>query len=151
MITKKEYILKNITKHDINLSDLRIKISANKSLNLLSKTGRKNIDEVLMSEKNGSISRYLKKGFLIKICKKEDPNISKIIMDKTIKPIVFPQRIKSHIVMEMSAIDEEIKNIILNEDEEYLKQLDNSNSDSLKKKSDNVGLNEDNVPVSLNK
>lgn len=116
------YILKNITGRDVNLGDLRIKIPAGKCRDLLAKKSRITIESILKSEKNGSIGRYLGRS-LIKV-NKIIPTIppAKEIADPS--AITFPQRRKSFIVIEVGDIDDEIKDLVLSEDEEYLKQLD---------------------------
>lgn len=116
------YILRNITGRDINLGDLRIKIPAGKCRNLLGKKSRVLPEDIKESEKNGSISKYLGK-FLIKVEKIVEPSIP---IEEVADPsaVTFPQRKKSSIIIEVGEIDEEIKDLILEEDEEYLKQLE---------------------------
>lgn len=116
------YILKNITRRDICLGDLRVKIPAGKARNLLGKKSRVTIEDILRSEENGSISKYLGK-FLIKVQKVEEP-LPPLQEVADPSAITFPQRRKSSIVIEVGDIDDEIKDLVLSEDEEYLKQLE---------------------------
>jgi hypothetical protein len=117
-----KYILKNITTRDVNLGDLRIKIPAGKCRDLLGKKSRITVENILKSEESGSISRYLGRS-LVKVYKAE-PALPppKEVADPS--AITFPQRRKSFIVIEVGDIDDEIKDLVLSEDEEYLKQLD---------------------------
>lgn len=116
------YILKNITGRDVNLGDLRIKIPAGKARNLLGKKSRITIEDILRSEDSGSIAKCLGRT-LIKVYKIENPMPPlKEVADPS--AITFPQRRKSSIVIEVGEIDDEIKDLVLSEDEEYLKQLD---------------------------
>jgi len=117
-----EYILKNITGRDINLGDLRVKIPAGKARNLLAKKSRVTVKDILSSEENGSISKYLGR-CLMKVNRIKEPELPlKEMADPS--AITFPQRRKSSIVIEVGDIDEEVKDLVMNEDEEYLKQLD---------------------------
>lgn len=115
------YILRNITGRDINLGDLRFKIPAGKCRDLLGKKSRITPEDILESETNGSISKYLNK-CLVKVEKETKQNIQIEIADPS--AVTFPQRRKSSIIIEVGEIDEEIRDLILNEDEEYLKQLE---------------------------
>lgn len=120
--TEDSYILKNITGRDVNLGDLRIKIPANKSRDLLAKKSRVTIEDIMESEKSGSISKYLGKS-LIRIYKHKSASPPLFeVADPT--AITFPQRRKSSIIIEVGEIDDEVKELVFNEDEEYLKQLE---------------------------
>jgi hypothetical protein len=116
------YILKNLTGRDVNLGDLRIKIPAGKCRDLLGKKSRITVEEILRSEESGSISRCLGRT-LMKVYKVEDPTPPPAVMADP-SAVTFPQRRKSSIVIEVGDIDDEIKDLVLSEDEEYLKQLD---------------------------
>ena len=116
------YILKNITGRDVNLGDLRIKVPAGKCRDLLGKKSRLTVDDIIMSETRGSISRCLGKT-LIKVCEIKTPEPPPMeIADPS--AITFPRRRKSSIIIEVGDIDDEIKDLFLNEDEEYLRQLE---------------------------
>lgn len=117
------YILKNITGRDANLGDLRVKIPAGKCRNLLAKKSRVTIEDIIRSEKSGSIYKFLKSKVLIKVYKEEEIVLPLMeLADPSV--VTFPQRRKSSIVIEVGDIDEEIKDLVLSEDEEYLKQLE---------------------------
>jgi hypothetical protein len=116
------YILKNITGRDVNLGDLRVKIPAGKARDLLTKKSRVTEEDIIESERSGSISKYLGRS-LIRIYKYNEPKPPLLEMFDP-SAITFPQRKKSSIVIEVGEIDDEIKELVLNEDEEYLKQLE---------------------------
>lgn len=117
------YILKNITGRDANLGDLRVKIPAGKCRNLLAKKSRVTIEDIVRSEENGSIYKFLKRKVLIKVYKEEEIVLPLMELADP-SAVTFPQRRKSSIVIEVGDIDEEIKDLVLSEDEEYLKQLE---------------------------
>lgn len=117
------YILKNITGRDANLGDLRVKIPAGKCRNLLAKKSRVTIEDIVRSEENGSIYKFLKRKVLIKVHKEEEIVLPLMELADP-SAVTFPQRRKSSIVIEVGDIDEEIKDLVLSEDEEYLKQLE---------------------------
>jgi len=117
-----KYLLKNISRYDVNLGDLRIKIPAGKCINLLTKKAHYTIDDILLSEQQGSISKKLQRKLLIKVVDIREP----VVPNRTISKgntVIFPQRTKSSIVIEFENIDEELNELVMNEDEEYLKQL----------------------------
>jgi hypothetical protein len=117
------YILKNITGRDANLGDLRVKIPAGKCRNLLAKKSRVTIEDIVRSEESGSIYKFLKRKVLIKVYKEEEVVLPLMELADP-SAVTFPQRRKSSIVIEVGDIDEEIKDLVLSEDEEYLKQLE---------------------------
>ena len=118
-----KYVLKNITRNDISLGDLRIKIPAGKSRNLLGVKSQLTMKKILESEKSGSIYKRLKSGCLVKIMGLE-PAIQILKTVASPSCVNFPQSKKSSIVIEVGEIDEDIKDLVFNEDEEYLKQLE---------------------------
>lgn len=121
---KQEYLLRNTTGRDINLGDIRYKIPAGKTKNLLSPTANLKYEEIIKSAEKGSISRYLQKGYLIRVSK---PLVAPIPPQKTLadpSAIVFPQRIKSSITIGVGDVTEEIRELTISEDDELLKQLE---------------------------
>jgi hypothetical protein len=117
------YILRNITGYDINLGDLRYKIPAGRIRDLLSPTANLPIGALNKSIVSGSIKVRLGKSLIRVHAPINKPVLSNV---KVITPSVvdFPQRRKSFITMNVGDITEEIKDLSLNEDEEYLKQLE---------------------------
>lgn len=118
------YLLKNITKNDVSIGDLRYKIPAGQTRDLLSKTARLKVKDILTSKHNGSISLRLGKSLI---------EVSDIIiakppsMKETSDNVQFPQRVKSSIVIEVNDISDEIDELSLNEDDEFLKQMEEDN------------------------
>jgi len=121
MVTAR-YILKNTSKYDINLGDLRYRIPAGQARDLLSKTARLDWEDIVRSRTNGSIAARLGKT-LIEIHNIVEPTVPrKELADPS--TIVFPRRVKSSIVLEMEDVSEEIQKISLIEEDEFLKELD---------------------------
>lgn len=119
------YILRNISKNDINLGDLRYKIPAGKSRDLLSRTARLLWKDIEKSRTSGSIAVRLGKT-LIEIKDVIEPlDPIKYVADPS--TIFFPRRVKSSIVLEMEDFSEEIQKISLVEDDELLKELGDLN------------------------
>jgi len=116
------YILRNITARDVNLGDCRMKIPAGKCRDLLGKNSHLNIDDILKSEQTGSISKYLGRG-LIKVYKAV-PTLPPPMEVLDPSAVTFPQRRKAYIIIDVGDIDEEMSELVLSEDEEYLRQLD---------------------------
>jgi hypothetical protein len=120
-MAKHDYLLKNISTSDINLGDLRYKIPAGKIRDLLGKKTYLTEKQILESEKNGSISKRLGKT-LIKVKSKNQLKQPKIEILDPLK-INFPRRVKTSIVVDVKNISEELRDVILNEDDELLKEL----------------------------
>jgi len=117
-----KYILKNITKNDVSIGDLRYKIPAGQARNLLSKTAYLTIEQIEKSRVSGSISKRLGKSLIEVegIVSARPP----FMTTDNIQKVKFPQRIKSSITLEVGDISEEIQNMTIIEDEEFLKQLE---------------------------
>jgi len=116
------YILRNITKRDINLGDLRYKIPAGQCRDLYSKTAHLDIEDIEKSVKEGSISKYLGKS-LVEVYDIHQPKAPLIYVDDMPK-VKFPRHLKSRLVVEVGDIEEEMQKITINEEEEFLKELD---------------------------
>ena len=116
------YILRNTTKNDINLGDLRYKIPAGKCRDLLSKTANIPFDQLIKSVQSGSISVRLGRQLIEVHSKISAP----ILVREIAEPgrILFPQRVKSSIVIEVGDVSEEIRELAITEDDEYLKKLE---------------------------
>jgi len=120
-----QYLLKNISRNDINLGDLRYRIPAGKTRDLLGKNARLSWFDIQESIKSGSISKRLGKS-LIEVNAIIEPKLP-LMQDSArvdeINPniIVFPQRTKSYIVVEVGKLDETASIL---EDEEFLKELE---------------------------
>lgn len=119
----RRYILKNMTKRDVNLGDLRYKIPANQSRDLFAKTARLEIESIDQSKKNGSIYKYLEAGILVEVCDINEPKAPLIYVDSMPK-IKFPRHLKTKLTIEIGDVDEEMKKITIDEEEDFLKELD---------------------------
>jgi len=120
--TGHRYILRNISKYDINLGDLRYKIPAGQARDLFSRTAHLALEDVIRSITTGSISKRLGKTLIVGHNTLTSPPPSYEVADPSF--VVFPQRIKSSIVLGVGDITEEIQELILTEDEEVLKKLE---------------------------
>jgi hypothetical protein len=116
------YVIRNVSKYDINLGDLRYKIPAGQSRDLLSKTARLEWEAIDHSRKHGSIAVRLGKT-LVEITRvvKATPPLMKMADSSVIS---FPKRVKSSITLEVGDPDKEVQELTMVEDEEFLKQLD---------------------------
>jgi hypothetical protein len=124
-----KYILKNTSVKDVMLGDLRYKIPAGQSRDLLSPTAHLTIEEIRKSRENGSISKRLGK-VLVEvegIVFATVPPLCVVIRKAGV--IKFPDRTKTSIRIEVGDISEEIENLIISEDDEFLKYLDTENID----------------------
>jgi len=121
-MAKTRYVLRNLSKYDINLGDLRYKIPAGQARDLLSKTARLDWEDIKRSRESGSIKVRLGKT-LMEVYDVVKPPIPKMEMVDP-SAIVFPRRVKSSIILEMEDVSEEIKKISLVEEDEFLRELD---------------------------
>jgi hypothetical protein len=120
-LAKYRYLLKNISKNDINLGDLIYRIPAGQTRDLLSKTAHLKLKDIIKSREKGSIGARLGKSLIEvdSVIIAKPPPISEV-NSSTVK---FPQRVKSSITIEVGDISEDIDNISISEDEEFLKQI----------------------------
>lgn len=120
-----EYILKNITGHDVSLSDLIYYIPAGQSRNLLGRTARLKYEDIMKSRESGCIAQKLGKS-IIEVTKIVVP---KPPLKKMAEPmfVKFPQRTKSSIVIDVNEVfDESKEEQVLNEEDALLKELEKS-------------------------
>jgi hypothetical protein len=126
MATPKSYVLKNISKYDISLSDLGVRIPLGQSKDLLSSAVNLKWEDVYKSKMSGSIGLRLKKGMVMEVCgvvgKPKPPTRVDIIREAVM--VKFPDRVNSLLVIDVGNISEEIEKMSINEDDELLKQLD---------------------------
>ncbi len=116
------YLLKNISKNDINLGDLLYRIPAGQIRDLLGRTAHLDIKKIIKSREQGSIHVRLGKSLIevdAIIIPKPPP-----MVEADPSAITFPQRVKSCITIEVGDISEDIDNIAISEDEEFLKQME---------------------------
>lgn len=113
--------MQNTTKYDINLGDLRYKIPAMQTRNLLSKTAYLSWAQIEKSKTSGSISLKLKNGSLrevSKVVKIEPPR--KTTTNEMVK---IRGREKSSVVLNTEEYDEKLNDMMLNDEEELLQEL----------------------------
>ena len=121
----KKYVLRNISRRDIMLGDLRYKIPANQIRDLLSRTAHLDWEEIKLSREQGSIAVRLGKSLIeLSDIISIDPNLPRKEMKKGDK-VAFPNRTKSIIALEVGDnISDEIADMILADEDEFLKKLD---------------------------
>lgn len=129
-----QYLLRNVSKYDINLGDLRYKIPAGQTRDLLGKTAHLKVKDILNSKLNGSIGMRLGKTLIEVHTMIELKPPGRVEADPDI--VQFPQRIKSNIIIEVGNISEEVDKLSLNEDEEFLKEME-----------DDISFDKDNAPL----
>lgn len=119
----KKYILRNISKNDVNLGDLKYTIPAGQARDLLGRNAHLEYEDILKSRQSGSISKRLGRSLIeVNQIIIPVPPAPKVAVEQ--EPIVFPQRTKSFITIEVGDIEESAQSVIENEDEEFLKELE---------------------------
>lgn len=122
-----KYLLRNTTPYDINLGDLRYKIPAGQVRDLLGKNAR--LDRKLLAKSivSGSIAARLENGALVEVVRHPDlsPPSKKEISQE---PVSFPRQNKSSIVLDVAQLDEQHQNMILTEEDDLLKELQNDDA-----------------------
>ena len=122
----KLYILKNISKYDISISDLGVRIPLGQSKDLLSSGINIKWEKIYKSKISGSIFLRLKKGMVIEVegivSRPKPPSRVEVIREAVM--VKFPDRVNSLLVIDVGNISEEIEKMSINEDDELLKQLD---------------------------
>lgn len=122
----KAYFLRNVSKKDLRIHDLNhYQIPAGKTKNLLDKCSKLSWDQISKSRESGDLSKRLGKELV-------ELNTSAIARPPTLREVIreavvvkFPDTAKSSIVIEVGDIAENIQNITISEEEDFLKQLDN--------------------------
>ena len=127
-----KYVLRNTTNNDVMIGDLGYRIPARQSRDLLGKNARLNYDLVMKSRGSGSIAKRIAGGILVEVTDivppAPPPRKQEAEPIKNGEAIIFPQRTKSYITINVSDIDEESQEAVINEEEELLKAL-NTNED----------------------
>ena len=114
------YILRNNKRYDINLGDLHYKVPAGKTRDLYSPTARLDRELIQLSKQSGSIAARLANGSLSEVVK--HINLKRPPMEEAKTP--FPRQNKSSVTLDSDKLDEEIQEMILSDDDELLKELD---------------------------
>ena len=129
-MSRRSYILRNTTKYDINLGDLRYKIPAGRSRDLYSPTAHLRSQDIKNSMESGSIAARIKTGALIqteKFVKTKKP--PKVLSSEAVR---FHRNKKTSITLDVVKLDEQLFDMVLEEEDELLKELqDNDMSESV--------------------
>ena len=119
----KKYILKNISRRDVLLSDLGYRIPAGKSVNLLGRKSTLTEKIIEKSAASGSLAKVMGK-YLVKveeIVKVEPPPKTVTTMTNV---VTFPQKTKSFITIEVGELtDEALRDAVTDEEAAFLQQL----------------------------
>src|SRR5574342_680503 len=118
---RNKYLLRNTSKCDVHLGDLRYKIPAGQTRDLLSYRSGLNEQDVNKSINSGSIAARLRSGVLIEVTKvvkfskqkKTEANLS----------VKFPRNAKSGVKLDIDKLDDQLNDMVLNEEDELLKEL----------------------------
>ena len=126
MAQPKSYVIKNISRYDLNLSDLGVRIPLGTSRDLLDPKLNLKWEDIIKSKTSGSIFLRLKKGMAaetVNIVSNPQPaSRAQIIRDAVL--VKFPDRVKSSIIIDIGNIAEDIEKMSISEDDELLKQLE---------------------------
>jgi hypothetical protein len=116
------YLLKNISTSDVNIGDLRYRIPAGQTRNLLSKTAHLEWEHISQSKESGSIAKRLGRTLIevegIVVAKPPHMTVAKP------KVVDFPQRTKSYITIDVVDIAE-AEELARSEDDEFLREMEN--------------------------
>jgi hypothetical protein len=121
------YLLRNTSKYDINLGDLRYKIPAGQVRDLLGKTAHIDIKLLEKSIISGSIAARIKNGMLVEVVKAPDLRPPKKIKASD-KPISFPRTNKTSVILDVALLDEKLNNMILDDGDQFVKELEAEDS-----------------------
>lgn len=117
-----QLILRNTTKNDINLGDLRYKIPAGQARDLLSASARLNPKIVEQSLKSGSIKRRLGKSLVLV---KKDVQIPPVKIKMSPMDVVcFPRHCKSFITLDVDNFVDGYDVLATEDEDEFLKELE---------------------------
>jgi len=117
---KHSFLLRNVTKRDINLGDLRFKIPAMGVKNLLSPKSHITVEDLANSISSGSLSKYLGKSLIhIKNLSRVSPKY-KTESKVTTKGL---KRLKTSVKEKAEDLSKELEEMTLMDDEEYLREL----------------------------
>lgn len=113
---KDAYWVKNISKCDISLGELLIKIPVGKTMDLLKAARHMTMEKLLQQENNekSTLNKSLRKKMLVKIENKSEAKTVRLptIFEADVEEITFPRKVKTGVVMEErpSILDSEIVN-----------------------------------------
>ena len=121
----KTYFLRNTTKRDLKILDLNgYTIPAGKTCNLLTRSSRLTWEQIEKSRSCGDLAKRLGKEFVEvdRYVAARPPYLQEVIREAIV--VKFPSTAKSSIVIEVGDIAEEIQNLTINEEDDFLKLLD---------------------------
>jgi hypothetical protein len=120
----KKYILKNISQCDVLLSDLGHKIPAGKSVDLLAHKSMLTEEIIEKSRISGCLSKVMGK-YLVRVEEIVKITTPLKTMSKNTNVVVFPQKTKSFITIEVGELtDEQLRNVASDEEAAFLEQLE---------------------------
>lgn len=124
MNAPKSYVLRNISRYDLNLSDLGVRIPLGQTKDLLQM--KLKWEDIYKSKISGSIYLRLKKGMVVEqdgiVLAPKPPTRVEVMREATL--VKFPDRVNSLLVIDVGSLSEDIERLSINEDDELLKQLD---------------------------
>ena len=126
MAQPKSYVIKNISRYDLNLSDLGVRIPLGTSRDLLDPKLNLRWEEIMKSKTSGSIFLRIRKGMaseVTNIVPSPQP-ISRTQVVREAVLVKFPDRVKSTLIVDIGSISEDIRKMSISEDDELLKQLE---------------------------
>ena len=115
------YWLRNTTKYDVSIGDLRYRIPAGQSRNLLAKSARLKVDDIRRSIKEGSLFKRLKSGALREV--KYDVILAPPPKTTASSDTIIIARKAKVIPTKPSDLEDRLDSIILQEEDEILKEL----------------------------
>lgn len=122
----RKYFLRNTTKLDINIGDLRYTIPAGQTRDLLSPRARLNIEDINNSKNNGSLRKKIETGMLVEVNKIIKLTPPKKTETKNVLRVVKNE--KSSIKVDTEELNEQFNNMVLNDEDDFLKELEQGDS-----------------------
>lgn len=121
----KSLIVRNIhpKKMDVTLGDLAYKIPYGQARDLFGKNARLSEKKIEQSLESGSLNTRIKQGVLLIVKSTLQPILPRITVADP-DTIVFPQKTKSFIIIEPEEVKEELHEMIMAEDDEFLEELE---------------------------
>ena len=126
----RKLVVRNIHpyKMDVSLSDLGYKVPYGQTRDLLAPENGLDPDRVMRSAKGGSLRKRLDQGVLLEI-QQAPPAMPPRMSVADPAEVVFPQRFKSFAVTEKSDLSDSVADAIVEDDDEFLKEMDEDRED----------------------
>ena len=126
MSAPRSYILKNISKCDVNIGDLGVRIPLGQSKDLLDPKLKLNWDLINKSKTEGSIFVRINKRMVVELSNivpaPRAPTKIDVLRGEDV--LRNADRLKSLLIVESGDLSEEIEKMTISDDDEFLKQLD---------------------------